>query len=65
MSEGVCTPQGVWISAIGRTVSLFTGRHSALRHISPKGYKRLRGFVGFFLISIINYQLSHISIVGY
>ena len=49
IAAGVCTPQGVWIRAIGRTVSLFTGRHSELRHISPRGYKRLRGFIGFCL----------------
>ncbi len=48
IAEGVCTPQGVWIRAIGRTVNSFTGRHSELRNKSPKGYKRLRGFICFF-----------------
>ena len=38
MSEGVCTPQGVWIRAIGRAGSSLTERHSELRHKSQQGY---------------------------
>ena len=59
MSAGVCTPQGVCVRVTGRSGSLLTRRHSNLRHISPKGYKRLRGFIGFFLNQFFVDFLDH------